>query len=307
MNRAQLDEILEVGEGQHVEFKASLARQREGTESMVAFANAQGGRVFFGVQNDGKVKGVQIGNNTLENLANYIKDHTYPSLPTFIDHIDYDGKQIVIAEAPEDVPPIIGVYLYSSQAIPPDSPVDPDRLQAYRRVGRTNQKEDFMHLRQALPSDPKLRIALRRSYLADEPLQLSGFSGAIWVEEGSATAHAVNLRLDPPVCECSDGYDDLPFPVETRSEIPGGRFQGYKTEYHLKVRFEFEFSCERYMVEFPSSPRLIAMYKDDQGLTWESVRRLEVYVVEGSGKRVAQMGDGGQFTRRIVRFPPKVE
>lgn len=295
MNRTQLDEILQAGEGQHVEFKESLKLEREGTESMVAFANGQGGSVLFGVQNDGTVRGIQIGDNTLENLANYIKDHTYPSLSAFIEHLDYDGKHVVIADVAQDVPPIIGVYLYSSHTIPADSPVDASRLQAYRRVGRTNQKEDFMRMRAALPSDPRLRIGTRKVSLHEERPERSSFKARVWTEQGSATAHDVTLRLDPPACEWSDRYPDLPF--------PGHGTAGYE------LRFLAEFANDRVSVlaHWPANVRVVARYKDDWELTWESTRRFDVSVYGEPGRREAELVDAGEFTRRIVRFPPKAQ
>ncbi|KKK95233.1 hypothetical protein LCGC14_2674890, partial [marine sediment metagenome] len=81
------DQGRRVDESQTMEFKESLAQgtQSEAIKAMVAFANGQGGRVFFGVKDNGRARGVHIGGNTLEQLANRIKDHTYPTLPVFVD------------------------------------------------------------------------------------------------------------------------------------------------------------------------------------------------------------------------------
>src|SRR3990170_7860886 len=126
------------------------------------------------------VVGVDVGGNTLENLASQIRDRTYPSLPAFIEQIDCDGKRIVLADIAGDTPPIVGVYLYAGDAVDPGAPVDAGKLQAYRRVGRTNLKEDFMRLRGELLSDPKLRLALSSGARATGLGLPEQFSGTVW-------------------------------------------------------------------------------------------------------------------------------
>nr|NIN68153.1 hypothetical protein [Anaerolineae bacterium]NIN98244.1 hypothetical protein [Anaerolineae bacterium]NIQ81171.1 hypothetical protein [Anaerolineae bacterium] len=154
-----LYDLANQGESQTVEFKESLtsSAKRKAIEAMVAFANSEGGWLFFGVTNDGVLKGVQIGGDTLEKLAVEIRDHTYPSLPVVIEAIPGRDRRrhIVGVQVPADVPPAIGVYLYSKESIAVGRQVDAGALQAFRRVGRMNQKEDFMRLRRPLPSDPR--------------------------------------------------------------------------------------------------------------------------------------------------------
>ena len=50
---ATIDTLLKSGESQTVEFKTSFGR--ETVETLVAFANAQGGTVLVGVADDGSV------------------------------------------------------------------------------------------------------------------------------------------------------------------------------------------------------------------------------------------------------------
>jgi len=52
-------DLIRSGESQTLEFKSSF--DKETIESLVAFANAQGGIVFVGVADDGSVKGVTLG------------------------------------------------------------------------------------------------------------------------------------------------------------------------------------------------------------------------------------------------------
>ena len=75
-----LKELIESGETQSLEFKESLRLKDEIGETVSAFSNSDGGTVIVGVSNSGGVSGVDIGANTLEELANYIKRNTDPQV-----------------------------------------------------------------------------------------------------------------------------------------------------------------------------------------------------------------------------------
>lgn len=293
MRREQLDAILEAGEGQSVEFKQSFATEDKAIQTLVAFMNTQGGRVFFGVRPDGSISGVDIGGRRLERLADKIRDQTYPSLGAFIEEpFDYEGKKIVIVEAPSDTPPIVGVYIYSDDFIAPNKPVDASNLQAYRRVGRTNQKDDFMRLRRPQPSDPKLRVSLfdRHNVGTDS----GTVRGTVWMQDGSATAHNITFRFDPPLFSCERTYEDLPYPHQGAS--------GVEVRFHARARFRMMDVPQKR----PCQVDFIASYKDDWGLVWESSRSLELSEHPTAPSETILI-DGGDFSRRIVRFPPKTQ
>jgi len=59
MNRRELEFILQEGEGYKIEFKESLTAL---DKEMCAFANASGGFIYLGVDDNGRVKGVKITN-----------------------------------------------------------------------------------------------------------------------------------------------------------------------------------------------------------------------------------------------------
>jgi Putative DNA-binding domain len=87
--------LIEQGEGQRVEFKKSLAEENQAIDALCAFANADGGTVFFGVRNDRTIVGVSVGVNTLEELANRIARPLFPQTIPRIDELSLDGKTIV--------------------------------------------------------------------------------------------------------------------------------------------------------------------------------------------------------------------
>lgn len=85
-----MNRLIESGESQTVEFKTSF--YRETIETLVAFANAQGGTVLVGVADDGLVKGVTIGKESLNDWLSQIKSATSPSIIPDIDAVTMGGK-----------------------------------------------------------------------------------------------------------------------------------------------------------------------------------------------------------------------
>jgi ATP-dependent DNA helicase RecG len=61
--REWVDRLLAEGESEMVEFKESL--DREALETAAAFANTRGGILLIGVRDDGTVRGITLGKETL--------------------------------------------------------------------------------------------------------------------------------------------------------------------------------------------------------------------------------------------------
>ena len=109
-------------EGQTVERKESLSLWRDIVETCAAFATAQGGKVFVGVADDGRITGVQIGKGTLEDLANRIAQNTTPKVVPAITTQDEQGATVIIVDVPEHQTKPVTAF-----------------GRPYRRAGRTNQ------------------------------------------------------------------------------------------------------------------------------------------------------------------------
>ncbi|MEI6104353.1 MAG: RNA-binding domain-containing protein [Methanothrix sp.] len=69
MNEQELQQILEEGEGQKIEFKESLANL---DKELVAFANASDGRILVGITDGRKIKGAKISNRS--EIIEFLKD-----------------------------------------------------------------------------------------------------------------------------------------------------------------------------------------------------------------------------------------
>ena len=96
MDKSQLLSKIESGEGQHIEFKTSFAEHNEAIESLCAFTQAEGGSVFFGVNDDGDIVGVTIGRNTIEDFTNRLRSSTQPPLTPTIEQFHVEGKTIAV-------------------------------------------------------------------------------------------------------------------------------------------------------------------------------------------------------------------
>ncbi len=98
MEQKRLKELIQKGESNDLEFKKSLSLSEPIGKTISSFSNARGGTLVIGVTDSGEVKGVDVGENTLEKLANRIKHHTDPKIYPSISTAKVDGKDLVIIE-----------------------------------------------------------------------------------------------------------------------------------------------------------------------------------------------------------------
>jgi ATP-dependent DNA helicase RecG len=66
----ELKQLIQTGEGYHLEFKESLDKSL--IEEVCAFANSSGGKVLLGVSDDGEIKGIKTDNNILSRIQDVV-------------------------------------------------------------------------------------------------------------------------------------------------------------------------------------------------------------------------------------------
>ena len=87
-------------ESQHTEFKQHF--NENVIETLVAFANTQGGRVLVGVNDNGLAVGnFTIGKESIQNWQNEIKNKTQPSILPDIKIVELNGIEVVEFKIPE--------------------------------------------------------------------------------------------------------------------------------------------------------------------------------------------------------------
>lgn len=105
MTKKELKNLIE--EREPVELKSSLSLIKEIIEAVSAFSNAEGGKIIVGVNDSGRVLGVEIGKGTLENLANTIAQNTDPKIQPRIKVETIDKKKIIIIEVMESLDKLV--------------------------------------------------------------------------------------------------------------------------------------------------------------------------------------------------------
>jgi len=80
-----INKILELGEGQYIEFKEGIDKSLQ--KEMVAFANASGGFIYIGITDNSKIKGINI-TNKLKSQIQDIAHNCDPALVISIQELD---------------------------------------------------------------------------------------------------------------------------------------------------------------------------------------------------------------------------
>ena len=90
---------IQQGEGINTEFKISF--QKEVIESVVAFANAKGGKIFIGISDSAKIIGITVSAESIQNYINSIKQNTQPNIIVDINEFILEEKTILVIEVQE--------------------------------------------------------------------------------------------------------------------------------------------------------------------------------------------------------------
>ncbi len=120
-------------ESQTIELKSSFSEWKEAIISLSAFANAQGGIVVIGVDDNGQPTGIQIGKSTIEDFLNKVRNHTDPILYPSVNVQIFGIHQIVEVEIKQSA--YKPVFAFGSGHI---------------RVGKTNQKLSVQAIRELI-------------------------------------------------------------------------------------------------------------------------------------------------------------
>jgi ATP-dependent DNA helicase RecG len=134
----ELEELIEEGESQNIEFKDSLRLKREIGETVSAFSNTREGTILIGISDFGGIKGVEVGKRTLEELANYLKINTDPQIYPEINLCQISDKDVIAVKIKEnDEKPVFF------------------KAHAFKRVGRTNQRISTSEIRKLAREERK--------------------------------------------------------------------------------------------------------------------------------------------------------
>lgn len=94
-------------ESMTIEWKPSLSQMKEIIETISGFASTEGGKILIGVTESGKVKGVEVGKGTIEELANKIGQNTDPKIQPRISFEKTKNKNLIVIDVKESVDKLV--------------------------------------------------------------------------------------------------------------------------------------------------------------------------------------------------------
>ena len=114
LNTETIQSLIDSGEGYNVEFKVrALSKVRELTEEICAFANADGGYLLIGVDDNGQVVGTNLENDKRSAVQSSISEIS-PALHCELYSVNVEGKTVWIIDIPsgKDKPYIFSGSIY---------------------------------------------------------------------------------------------------------------------------------------------------------------------------------------------------
>ncbi len=114
LTASQIQEMVKGGEGYNVDFKRSVpSKVKEISEEVAGFANASGGYVIIGVDNDNRIIGADIDNNKRSAIQDTIGEIS-PALKCEFYPVDVEGKKVWVVDVPsgKEKPYIAGGVIY---------------------------------------------------------------------------------------------------------------------------------------------------------------------------------------------------
>ncbi len=100
MDRAELLERIAGGEDSFTEFKREVGSPEAFASELIAFANAEGGQVFVGVDDAGTIVGVDDPQRTEERILNIGRNNCIPPMDLLIEKVDVNGKKVIVVHVP---------------------------------------------------------------------------------------------------------------------------------------------------------------------------------------------------------------
>ncbi len=98
MNLEELQTLIDQGEGQRLDFKRGVPSTKDLGEMVICFANAEGGRLLLGVNNEGDIVG--CGSYDIPHLLSSIYRVTEPSLTVDIEEVDSLQGTVLVVSVP---------------------------------------------------------------------------------------------------------------------------------------------------------------------------------------------------------------
>lgn len=101
MYLVELNELIEEGENEKIEFKRKFSSPQKIAKEMIAFANSKGGKILFGVDDDKSIVGVESEKGELELISTAAKFYCEPEVEFTTDIMLIKNKDVVVVNIEE--------------------------------------------------------------------------------------------------------------------------------------------------------------------------------------------------------------
>ncbi|PKL83821.1 MAG: ATP-binding protein [Ignavibacteriae bacterium HGW-Ignavibacteriae-3] len=100
-SRRRILDLIEQGEGLNVEFKQRFSSHEKIAKELIAFANTSGGIIFFGVDDDKSIYGIDSEKSVLYLVHEAAEKFCEPPIVVTTDNFEIENKELLIVEVPE--------------------------------------------------------------------------------------------------------------------------------------------------------------------------------------------------------------
>lgn len=193
MYLVELNEIIENGENDSVEFKRKFSSPEKIAKAMCAFANTSGGKIIFGIDDDKSIVGVESEKGELELISTAAKFYCEPEVEFDTEIILFRNKDLVIVDIPESSNKPHRIILED----------DSDENRVYVRFNDKSilaLKETIRILKNSNVSSPPVQIyigeiekALFEFLNENKKITVKGFKKLVNISERRASRTLVNL------------------------------------------------------------------------------------------------------------------
>ena len=101
MRRHQVKEMISDGESDTVEFKRKCASPEKIARELIAFANSGGGYLLVGVDDDGRIVGVESEKSEIAVINEACRQYIRPALDPEIHIVHFRGDDVVVVDVAE--------------------------------------------------------------------------------------------------------------------------------------------------------------------------------------------------------------
>ncbi|MBI4605461.1 MAG: ATP-binding protein, partial [Planctomycetes bacterium] len=101
MKAGELEARVRGGENLTTEFKAAAIHPDQLAASIVAFANTSGGAIVFGIEDDGKIVGLEDVDDVAKTVDNVSRLNCLPPVTVVQELLEVQGKRVLVVQVPK--------------------------------------------------------------------------------------------------------------------------------------------------------------------------------------------------------------